>query len=114
MNGIVIVDSHREIDGKLQHETRFYITSLVLLASVVGPMIRNHWAVENGLHCWIMDMMFRDDDCRIKGGHAPANFTTLRNMAQNLYRKSPSKYSMCLKRKTAGWDDKYLASLIAA
>ena len=50
LNGIVIVDSHREIDGKLQHETRFYVTSLVLLASVLGPMIQDHWAVENSLH----------------------------------------------------------------
>ena len=113
LKGVVIVDSRREVDGKLQRETRFYITSLVLLASVVGPMIRDHWAVENGLH-WVMDMMFRDDECRIRTGHAPANFTTLRHMAQNLYRKSPGKDSMRLKRKTAGWDDEYLASLIAA
>jgi predicted transposase YbfD/YdcC len=27
---------------------------LVLLANLVGPMIRDHWAIENGLH-WIMD-----------------------------------------------------------
>jgi len=113
LEGIVIVDSRRESDGKLQHETRFYITSLALLASVVGPMIRDHWMVENGLH-WLMDMMFRDDECRIRTEHAPANFTTLRHMAQNLYRKSPGKDSMRLKRKTAGWDDEYLASLIAA
>ena len=109
----VIVDSQREIDGKRQHETRFYITSLVLLACVVGPMIRDHWLVENGLH-WVMDMMFRDDECRIRTGHAPASFTTLRHMAQNLYRKSPVKESLRLKRKTAAWDDEYLASPIAA
>ena len=89
LNGIVIVDSHRKIGGKLQHETRFYVTSLVSLASVLGPMIQDHWAVENSLHCWIMDMMFRDDECRIRAGHPPANFTTLRHMAINLYRKLP-------------------------
>ena len=113
LEGIVIVDSQRESDEKLQHETRFYITSLTLLASVVGPMIRDHWMVENGLH-WLMDMMFRDDECRIRTEHAPANFTTLRHMANNLYRRSSAKDSMRLKRKTAGWDDEYLASLIAA
>jgi predicted transposase YbfD/YdcC len=112
LNGVIIVDSQREIDGKIQCETRFYITSLVLLASMLGPMIRDHWMVENGLH-WVMDMMFRDDECRIRTENAPANFTTLRHMAQNLYRKSPAKDSMRLKRKTAGWDDEYLASLIA-
>jgi predicted transposase YbfD/YdcC len=113
LQGVVIVDSERFIDGKTQRETRLYITSLVLLANLVGPMIRNHWAIENSLH-WIMDMMFRDDECRIRTENAPANFTTLRHMAQNLYRKSPAKDSMRLKRKTAAWDDDYLASLIAA
>jgi predicted transposase YbfD/YdcC len=113
LQGVVIVDSERFIDGKTQRETRFYITSLVLLANLVGPMIRNHWAVENSLHR-VMDMMFRDDERRIRTEHAPANFTTLRHMAQNLYRKSPAKDSMRLKRKTAAWDDDYLASLIAA
>jgi predicted transposase YbfD/YdcC len=111
--GVVIVDSERFIDGKTQRETRFYITSLVLLANLVGPMIRNHWAVENSLHP-VMDMMFRDDECRIRTEHAPANFTTLRHMAQNLYRKSPAKDATRLKRKTAARDDDYLASLIAA
>jgi hypothetical protein len=63
LRGVVVVDSERFIDGKIQRETRLYITSLVLLANLVGPMIRSHWAVENSLH-WIMDMMFRDDECR--------------------------------------------------
>jgi predicted transposase YbfD/YdcC len=113
LQGVVIVDSERFIDGRTQRETRLYITSLVLLANWVGPMIRNHWAVENSLH-WVMDMMFRDDECRIRTENAPANFTTLRHMAQNLYQKSPTKDSLRLKRKTAAWDDEYLASLIAA
>ena len=113
LQGVIIVDSQRAIDGKIQRETRFYIISPVLPANLVGPMIRNHWAVENSLHR-IMDMMFRDDECRIRTEHAPANFTTLRHMAQNPYRKSPAKDSMRLKRKTAAWDDDYLASLIAA
>ena len=113
LNGIVLVDGRREIDGQIQRETRFYITSLALLASAVGPMIRDHWAVENSLH-WIMDMMFRDDECHIRTERAPANFTTLRHMANNLYRRSSAKDSMRLKRKAAGWDDEYLASLIAA
>ena len=80
LQSVVMVESQREIDGKTQSETRFYITSLVLLASLLGPMIREHWAVENSLH-WVMDMMFRDDECRIRTRHAPANFTTLRHIA---------------------------------
>ncbi len=112
LKGVVMVESTREIGDKIERETRFYITSLVLLASLLGPIVRSHWAVENSLH-WVMDMVFRDDECRIRTEHAPANFTTLRHMAHNLIRKAPGKDSLRLKRKVAAWDDDFLASLIA-
>ena len=113
LRGIVMVESTREIGDKTEHETRFYITSLVWMASQLGPVIRSHWAVENSLH-WVMDMIFRDDECRIRTRHAPANFTTLKHIAHNLIRRAPGKDSFRLKRKVAAWDDDFLASLIAA
>lgn len=113
LKGVVMVESKREIGDKVERETRFYITSLVLLASQLGPVIRSHWAVENSLH-WVMDMIFRDDECRIRTDHAPANFTTIKHMAHNLIRNAPGKDSLRLKRKVAAWDDDFLASLIAA
>lgn len=111
--GIVMVESAREIAGKTERETRFYITSLRLQAEEVGPMIRDHWAVENSLH-WVLDMVFRDDECRVRTNNAPANFVTLKHMATNLIRKAPGKDSQRLKRMTAAWDDDFLASLVAA
>jgi predicted transposase YbfD/YdcC len=113
LQGVVMVESTREIADKIERETRFYITSLVCLASQLGPVIRSHWAIENSLH-WVMDMIFRDDECRIRTDHAPANFTTIKHMAQNLIRKAPGKDSLRLRRKTAAWDDDFLASLLAA
>jgi len=113
LKGVVVVESQREIAGKISNETRFYITSLALKAEAVGPMVRAHWAIENSLH-WVMDMVFRDDECRIRTSNAPTNFATCRHIAYNLYRKAPGKDSIRLRRKTAGWDDEYLASLIAA
>jgi predicted transposase YbfD/YdcC len=113
LKGVVMVESQREIDGKITRETRFYITSLILLANAIGPMIRDHWAIENSLH-WVMDMVFRDDECRVRTENAPANFVTLKHMANNLIRKAPGKDSQRLKRMTAAWDDDFLASLIAA
>jgi len=113
LRGIVMIESTREIGEEIERETRFYITSLVLLAYALGPIIRSHWAVENSLH-WVMDMIFRDDECRIRTDHAPANFTTLKHMAHNLIRKAPGKDSLRLKRKIAAWDDDFLAGLIAA
>ena len=113
LNAVVIVESSREIGDKIERETRFYITSLVLLANLLGPVVRSHWSVENSLH-WVMDMIFRDDECRVRADHAPANFTTLKHMAHNLIRRAPGKDSLRLRRKVAAWDDNFLASLIAA
>ena len=113
LNGVVIVESQRETGDKIERETRFYITSLVLLAALIGPMVREHWAVENGLH-WVMDMIFRDDECRVRTDHAPANFTTIKHMALNLIRRAPGKHSLRARRKVAAWDDEFLASIIVA
>ena len=113
LKGVVMIESIREINDKIERETRFYVTSLVLLADQLGPIIRSHWAVENSLH-WVMDMVFRDDECRVRTDHAPANFTTLKHMATNLLRRAPSKDSLRARRKVAAWDDDFLATLIAA
>jgi len=113
LKAIVMVESSREISGKIEQETRFYITSLVMLACLIGPAVRGHWAIENGLH-WVLDMLFRDDECRVRTNHAPANFTTIKHMAHNLLRKASGKSSMRSRRKAAGWDDDFLASLVTA
>ena len=113
LNGLVIIDSLREIDGKTEQETRVYITSLSLDAPHLAKIVRSHWAVENSLH-WVMDMVFRDDECRIRTENAPANFTTIKHMAHNLLRIAPGKDSLRLRRKLAAWDDDYLASVVTA
>ena len=111
LKGVVMVESTREIGDKIETETRFYITSLVWLACLLGPMVRDHWAIENSLH-WVLDMVFRDDECRVRTDHAPANFTTIKHMALNLIQRVKGKQSIRASRKIAAWDDAYLASLI--
>lgn len=59
-----------------------------------------------------MDMVFRDDECRLRADHAPANFCTIKHMAQNLVRRAPGKNSLRLQQKTTTWDDEFLAALI--
>lgn len=106
-----MVESTRELTGRSEHETRFYITSLTLPAERAGPMIRDHWAIENSLH-WVMDMVFRDDECRVRTENAPANFVTLKHIAANMARRKKGKDSIRLTLKTAAWDDDTLARLI--
>ena len=113
LKGIVIVESAREIGMRTERETRYYLTSSPWRADRLGPMARDHWAVENGLH-WVMDMTFRDDECRIRTDHAPENFVAIKHMAANIARKAPGRDSLRLRLKTAAWDDDYLAKLIAA
>jgi predicted transposase YbfD/YdcC len=112
LKSVVVVESTREVAGKIDREMRLYITSLVLLANQIGPMIRGHWMIENGLH-WVLDMIFRDDECRVRTDNAPANFAIIKHIAYNLMRRASTKDSMRLRRKVAAWDDEFLASLIA-
>jgi predicted transposase YbfD/YdcC len=113
LRSVVMVESKRESAGKSETETRFYITSLVLLASALGPMIRSHWMIENGLH-WVLDMIFRDDECRVRTDNAPANLTIVKHIALNVLRTGKSKDSLRMRRKVAAWDDEALARYIAA
>jgi predicted transposase YbfD/YdcC len=114
LTSVVMVESIREIISKKtepETETRFYISSLAADAEGQGEAIRSHWGVENSHH-WVMDMLFRDDECRIRKDNAPANFTTIKHMAGNVLRQAPGKQSLRVKRRLAAWDDEYLANLI--
>jgi predicted transposase YbfD/YdcC len=111
LKAVVMVESEREIGAKVERETRFYITSSTEKADKLGPAVRRHWAVES-MH-WLMDCLFRDDECRVRTEHAPANLTTVKHIAHNLLRRHPAKLSMTTKRLTAAWDEDFLISLIS-
>ena len=74
--------------------------------------VRGHWSIENSHH-WIMDMVFCDDECRIRKDNAPANFATLKHIASNLLRAAPGKESIRVKRRMAAWDEDFLADVLA-
>jgi predicted transposase YbfD/YdcC len=96
LKSIIVIDSIRDLGAKIESETRLYITSASMSAELLGPMVRDHWAIENCLH-WVLDMTFHDDQCRIRTQNAPANFTTLQHIAHNLLRRAPGKDSMRLR-----------------
>lgn len=111
LKAVVMVESQRESNARIERETRFYITSSADKADKLGDAVRRHWAVES-MH-WLMDCLFRDDECRVRTEHAPANFTTIKHMAHNLLRRHPAKLSMTTKRLTAAWDEQFLLTLIS-
>lgn len=110
LKAVVMVQSERDIDANVEAETRFYITSSTETADKLAEIVRHHWAVES-MH-WLMDCVFRDDECRVRTEHAPANFTTIKHMAHNLLRRHPAKLSMTSKRLKAGWNEDFLAGVI--
>jgi predicted transposase YbfD/YdcC len=111
LRSVIVVESTREMRGKIERETRLFISSLDLSAEVAGQMIRDHWTVENNLH-WVMDMVFRDDECRVRTDHAPANFTTIKHAAFNFLKRAPGKESMRVKRKRAAWEEDFLYAIV--
>lgn len=111
LKSVVMIESRRETLDRCEREFRFYISSLAADAARLGEAVRSHWGIENGLH-WVMDMVFRDDECRIRKANAPANFATVKHMASNLLRRGPGKDSLRVKRRLAAWNDDYLARLI--
>lgn len=111
-NMIGMVESIRDINGTVSQETRYYIGSIGAKAERFGHAVRSHWGVENGLH-WVLDIAFREDDCRIRKGYGPQNFSVLRHVALNLLKQEPTaKIGVKNKRLRAGWDEAYLCQVL--
>lgn len=113
LRSIVMVIARRQTAKGEELERRFYISSLPADATRLAAAIRAHWGVENSLH-WVLDVQFRDDDCRIRKKNAPANFSAVKRATLNALRKAPGKHSLKSKRLIAGWDEDYLAKILAA
>jgi predicted transposase YbfD/YdcC len=80
LRGVGMVDSCVLRDGKKSAaETRYYITSLDN-AEDFAYAVRRHWAIENNLH-WCLDMIFREDSCRVRDHTAALNLNILRKTA---------------------------------
>lgn len=117
LQSIIMVESIREIigrnsTGKSSTERRYYISSLPPEAVLLNQTIRAHWDIENSLH-WVLDVAFREDDCRVRCGEAVQNFTILRWISLNLLEgEASAKVGINTKRLMAGWDTAYLGKLL--
>lgn len=113
LTSIAMVEAVRECQGKVSREVRYYLSSLTPSAQTLADAIRTHWTVENPLH-WVLDVAFREDDCRIRTGHAPENFTLLRHIALSALNQDDTlKMGIKNKRLRAGWDNDYLLRVLA-
>lgn len=113
LHSLVMVVAQRIIDQEITTTTRFYISSLPANAAQLLAAGRGHWNIENQLH-WVLDVAFREDHCRVRKDHAPANLTVLRQMAVNLLnQEKTAKGGIAAKRKQAGWNEDYLLKVLS-
>ncbi len=115
---MVVVESRREINPQVSTERRYYIAShRTLDARRTAAAIRSHWGIENRVH-WVLDMVFNEDQSRIRRGDGGENFARLRRMALNKLRAyhdpSGKKTSLRMKRKKCGWSFDYFLKVLAA
>ena len=108
---IGLVEAERTVRGKTTIERRYYISSLEKNVILFAKAVRLHWGIENSVH-WVLDMAFREDESRIRTGHAPENMAVLRQIALNGLRKDPTQLGIKNKRLKAGWSTDYLTHLL--
>jgi len=113
LRAVAMVEAERRVGQTVTGEQRHYLTS-VTEAQAVERAVRAHWGIENELH-WVLDMAFREDECRVRMGQAAENFVVLRHVALNrLKAEQTAKIGIKAKRLKAGWDERYLLKVLTA
>jgi predicted transposase YbfD/YdcC len=102
----------RETKDKTTTETAYYLLSAALTPERLNEVVRSHWGVENRLH-WRLDVVMNEDQDRTRLDNAPHNLAVLRHMALNVMQRDNTKGSIRTKFMRAGWDEAYLAQLLA-
>lgn len=103
LQAVAMVESTREIDGKVSRERRYYLCSLTDVAHI-ALTIRQHWAIENQQH-WILDVQFGEDAHRTRKDLSAANLGLIRRTALNLLQQDTSNKWSIRRRKMRSLSD---------
>lgn len=113
LQSIAMIQAERQLGEETTVTRRYFISSLKSDAKLLLHAVRAHWEIENKVH-WVLDIAFREDECRIRKGNGAENFAVLRHIALNLLRRETStKRSLKGKRKMAAWDEQYLLKVLS-
>lgn len=115
LQGIGKLEITRTINNKVEHSTRYFLTSLKYTdIDLFMSSVRKHWNIEINLH-WSLDVSFNEDHSQVRIGHAAENLALIRRIALNLLKQEKThKNGIKCRRKTAGWDHKYLLKVLLA
>ena len=113
LKSIVKIKSTVIVGDKQTTEERFYISSIDGDAKLLNMAIRTHWHIENKLH-WILDVIFREDYCRLRSGNGAENMNIVRKIAINKMKADKSyKDSLKGKKKRCSWEDNYAIKILS-
>lgn len=130
---IVKIESRTQLKDRCRFDTRYFIASTAPSAEILANAIRGHWLIENQLH-WTLDVVFAEDQSRLRKGHGARNMAVVRHFAINQLRhadeapppprsglrrktnKPPAPKPTAIKRrrKIASWNPEYLAAVLKA
>jgi predicted transposase YbfD/YdcC len=108
---IAMVEATVEQAGVASLTRRYYLSSAQLSPQRLAEAVRGHWAIENSLH-WVLDVVFREDQSRLRRGHGARNMAVVRHFAINAVRLGKGTRSIKTMRKIAGWNQNELANLL--
>lgn len=87
IKSLIKVERNGTRAGKQYQETVCYISSLRCTAQEFSIGIRGHWGIENRLH-WVKDVVFKEDASSICKGNGAANFSIIRAIVINIFRRN--------------------------
>lgn len=112
LQSLILVEAKREIKDQVSTQLRYYLSSLTPDAQRAAQAVRGHWGIENSLH-WVLDVVFREDDSRVRIGNAPENLALVRKITHNLLRQEKTlKRGVKTKRFKAALDEAYLLKVL--
>ena len=112
LRSVAMVEAIREEGGKVERKVRYYISSLGVDAARMNQIIRQHWSIENSCH-WILDVVFGEDESRVRVGNAAQNLALVRKFALGmLSRERSCKRGVKTKRLKAALEIEYLVKVL--
>ena len=107
--GVVMLTTLR--NGKQTSDVRYFISSLPMGVQQFARAVRGHWRIENSCH-WVLDMVFREDESRIRQSKLRECFSWLNRFTLSLLKQHPERTSIAMKRRSCAWNDEFLLQVL--